>query len=55
MRREKDATIIIIPSFTAQWHLKSLKWEESLAAQGAVQKPAKGVALSLCLRAVLPR
>lgn len=47
--------VIIIPSFRAQWHLKSLKWHGSLAAQGAMQKPAKGVALSLCLRAVLPR
>lgn len=54
MWREEDATIIIIPSFKTQWHLKSLKWDESLAAQGAMQKPAEGVALSLCLRAVLP-
>lgn len=54
MRREEDAMIIIIPSFMTQWHLKSLKWDESLAAQGARQKLAKGVALSLCLRAVLP-
>lgn len=55
MRREKDVTVIIFPSFTTQWHLKSLKWHGSLAAQGAMPKPAKRVVLSLCLRAVLPR
>lgn len=54
MRREKDATTTIIISFATGWHLKSLKWDESLAAQGPMQKHSKGVALSLCLRAVLP-
>lgn len=55
MRREKGATTIIILSFTTQWQPKSVKWDKSLAAQGAMQKPAKGVALFLCLRAVLAR